>query len=88
MMMPLSIILGAEITRLTPKTPWLGSGTRAMDHGIDALCSPRGNPWVESVCLQGLRYLYDRNTMLSVFTRANPRTIESPEHIVDILIAA
>jgi maleylacetate reductase len=32
--------------------------------------------------------LIGRNAMLSVFTPANPRTIESLEHIVDILIAA
>jgi maleylacetate reductase len=30
-----------------------------MDHGIEAICSPRGNPLVESVCLSGLRFLHD-----------------------------
>ena len=59
LMMPLSIILDPELARHTPQTLWLGSGTRAMDHGIEAICSPRGNPLVESVCLRGLRYLYD-----------------------------
>src|SRR6266478_8662611 len=59
LMMPLSIILDPEITRHTPQTLWLGSGTRAMDHGIEAVCSPRGNPLVESVCLRGLRFLHD-----------------------------
>jgi maleylacetate reductase len=29
--------------------------------------------------------LIGRNAMLSVFTRANPRTIKGPEDIVDIL---
>ena len=59
LMMPLSIILDPEIALHTPETLWLGSGTRAMDHGIEAVCSPRGNPMVESVCLRGLRYLHD-----------------------------
>jgi len=72
MMMPLSIILDPEITRHTPQTLWLGSGTRAMDHGIEAVCSPKGNPLVESVCLRGLRYLYDGLQA----TRENPDDLE------------
>ena len=59
MMMPGSIILDPAITRYTPEKLWLGSGTRAMDHGIEAVCSIRGNALVESVCLAGLRYLHD-----------------------------
>lgn len=59
LMMPRSIILDAAITRHTPEKLWLGSGTRAMDHGIEAVCSPRGNPLVEGVCLRGIRFLHD-----------------------------
>ena len=59
LMMPRSIILDPAITRHTPEKLWLGSGTRAMDHGIEAVCSPRGNPLVESVCLRGIRFLRD-----------------------------
>jgi maleylacetate reductase len=59
MMMPLSIILDPAITRYTPEKLWLGSGTRAMDHGIEAICSIRSNVLVNTVCLQGLRYLHD-----------------------------
>jgi maleylacetate reductase len=72
LMMPLSIILDPEITRHTPQTLWLGSGTRAMDHGIEAVCSPKGNPLVESVCLRGLRYLYDGLQA----TKENPDDLE------------
>jgi maleylacetate reductase len=57
--MPRTIILDPAITQHTPEKLWLGSGTRAMDHGIEAVCSPRGNPLVESVCLRGIRFLYD-----------------------------
>jgi maleylacetate reductase len=59
MMMPRTIILDPAITRHTPEKLWLGSGTRAMDHGIEAVCSIRGNALVDAVCLQGLRYLHD-----------------------------
>jgi maleylacetate reductase len=59
MMMPRSIILDPAITRYTPEKLWLGSGTRAMDHGIEAICSSRPNALVDAVCQQGLRYLHD-----------------------------
>src|SRR6266852_3320768 len=59
MMMPRTIILDPAITKYTPEKLWLGSGTRAMDHGIEAICSIRGNPLVDSACLSGLRFLYD-----------------------------
>jgi maleylacetate reductase len=59
MMMPRSIILDPAITKYTPEKLWLGSGTRAMDHGIEAICSSRPNALVDAVCQQGLRYLHD-----------------------------
>jgi maleylacetate reductase len=59
MMMPRSIILDPAITKYTPEKLWLGSGTRAMDHGIEAICSSRPNVLVDTVCQQGLRYLHD-----------------------------
>jgi maleylacetate reductase len=58
MMMPRSIILDPAVTRHTPDKLWLGSGTRAMDHGIEAICSTRPNALVDAVCLQGLRHLH------------------------------
>ena len=59
MMMPRSIILDPAITKYTPEKLWLGSGTRAMDHGIEAICSSRPNALVDAVCQRGLRYLRD-----------------------------
>jgi maleylacetate reductase len=59
MMMPRSIILDPAMTRYTPEKLWLGSGTRAMDHAIEAICSSRPNVLVDAVCQQGLRYLHD-----------------------------
>lgn len=56
-MMPVSIILDPSLTRHTPTELWMGSGTRAMDHGIEALCSPAGTPLVDEVVLAGIRNL-------------------------------
>ncbi|QBQ99160.1 iron-containing alcohol dehydrogenase [Paraburkholderia pallida] len=56
-MMPVSIILDPAILRHAPENLYLGSGTRAMDHAIEALCSPRGNPLVDAVVLQGLEMM-------------------------------
>jgi len=56
-MMPRSIILDPAITRHTPETLWLGSGTRSMDHGIEALLSRSGNPLVDAVVIQGIALL-------------------------------
>jgi maleylacetate reductase len=73
MMMPRTIILDPAITRYTPEKLWLGSGTRAMDHGIEAICSIRSNPLVDSACLRGLRYLHDG----LLRTKANPDDAEA-----------
>jgi maleylacetate reductase len=59
MMMPLTVILDPDLTRFTPDDLWNGSGTRAMDHAIEAICSPAGNPLVDEVCTAGLTYLRD-----------------------------
>ena len=58
-MMPLSIILDPALARHAPMDLWMGSGARAMDHGIEALCSPTGNPLVDAIVLAGIRYLHD-----------------------------
>ncbi|SOE70926.1 Alcohol dehydrogenase, class IV [Burkholderia sp. D7] len=56
-MMPVSIILDPAILQYAPETLYIGSGTRAMDHAIEALCSPRGNPLVDAVVLQGIELM-------------------------------
>src|SRR5215831_5588012 len=56
-MMPISIVLDPAITRHTPERLWLGSGTRSLDHGIEALCSRLGNPLVDAVVTRGIATL-------------------------------
>jgi len=57
LMMPIVIILDPELTRHTPRNLWMGSGTRSMDHGIEALCSPAGTPLADEVVLAGIAKL-------------------------------
>lgn len=57
LMMPRAIILDPQITIHTPETLWLGSGTRSMDHGIEALCSGFGTPLVDAVVTEGIGLL-------------------------------
>jgi maleylacetate reductase len=56
-MMPVAIILDPALTLHTPTKLWMGSGTRSMDHGIEALCSPAGTPLADEVVLAGIRTL-------------------------------
>lgn len=56
-MMPVAIILDPALTLHTPTKLWMGSGTRSMDHGIEALCSPTGTPLADEVVLAGIRTL-------------------------------
>lgn len=72
-MMPVSVILDPALTLHTPMDIWMGSGTRAMDHGIEALCSPMGTPLSDAVVLAGIRYLHDG--MLA--TLKDPNDIEA-----------
>ena len=70
-MMPLAIILDPALTLQTPSNLWMGSGTRSMDHGIEALCSPAGTPLADEVVLAGIRIL--REGML--------RTLQQPDDL-------
>ena len=73
MMMPRAIILDPELSRHTPETLWLGSGTRAMDHGLEAICSPMGNPLVDGVVLRGLRLMRENLPR----SKADPHDLEA-----------
>ncbi|MEH2610630.1 iron-containing alcohol dehydrogenase [Bradyrhizobium sp. AZCC 1693] len=70
-MSPVSIILDPALTLHTPSSLWMGSGTRSMDHGIEALCSPAGTPLADEVVLAGIRIL--REGML--------RTLQQPDDL-------
>lgn len=71
-MMPLAIVLDPALGLLAPETLWIGSGTRAMDHAIEALCSKAGNPLVDAVVLEGIR----RMALALPRSKANPQDVE------------
>src|SRR4051794_32658187 len=70
-MMPVAIILDPTLTLHTPSKLWMGSGTRSMDHGIEAFCSPAGTPLADEIVLAGIRIL--REGML--------RTLQQPDDL-------
>jgi maleylacetate reductase len=57
LMMPLAIVLDPALALHAPETLWIGSGTRAMDHAIEALCSRSGTPLVDAVVLRGIELM-------------------------------
>jgi len=71
-MMPISIILDPQTSRHTPVQLWLGSGTRAMDHGIEAFLSPQSNPLVDAVLAEGIKQM----TLGLRRTHADPEDLE------------
>ncbi|MDM0111405.1 iron-containing alcohol dehydrogenase [Variovorax sp. J22R133] len=73
LMMPLAIVLDPQLALHAPETLWVGSGTRAMDHAIEALCSRMGNPLVDAVVLDGIRRMVDALPR----SRANPGDVEA-----------
>ncbi|HKU96113.1 MAG TPA: iron-containing alcohol dehydrogenase [Vineibacter sp.] len=68
LMMPKSILLDPRLTLHTPALIWFGSGLRAMDHGIEALCSLKGTPLTDGAVLHGIRLL--REGLLETKTNA------------------
>jgi maleylacetate reductase len=56
-MVPLAVILDPDLTAHTPLPLWVGSGTRAMDHAIEALCSSWGTPLVDAAVLRGIELM-------------------------------
>ncbi len=72
-MMPLAIVLDPDLGLHAPETLWIGSGTRAMDHAIEALCSRNGSPLVDAVVLEGIR----RMVHALPRSKADPTSVEA-----------
>jgi maleylacetate reductase len=56
-LMPLAIVLDPNLLRYAPESLLLGSGTRAMDHAIEALCAKHGSPLVDATVLRGIQLM-------------------------------
>lgn len=72
LMMPIAIILDPELALHAPETLWLGSGTRAMDHAIEALCARNGSPLVDASVLRGIALM----ARMLPRSRTNPTDVE------------
>ena len=63
-----AVILDPELTMETPERLWLGTGMRAVDHCIEAMCSSTAQPFIDALAYRALnmlvRYLRE--------TRADP----------------
>lgn len=56
-LVPQSVILDPAPTVHTPEWVWLSTGIRAVDHAVEALCSPRANHYCDASALHALRLL-------------------------------
>ena len=63
-----AVILDPELTLETPERLWFGTGMRAVDHCIEAMCSSTSQPFIDALAYRALnmlvRYLRE--------TRADP----------------
>jgi alcohol dehydrogenase len=55
---PRVVILDPELTVRTPPWLWASTGIRAMDHAVEMLYSLQHQPFVDALCIQALRYLF------------------------------
>lgn len=56
-LVPVSVVLDPEPTAHTPEWVWLSTGIRAVDHAVEALCSPNTNDYCDADALHALRLL-------------------------------
>jgi len=57
LMVPRVVIYDPETTLTTPIETFLSTGVRALDHCIETICAPAGNPFGNANAIQGLRLL-------------------------------
>jgi alcohol dehydrogenase len=57
-MVPRLIFLDPELTLPTPGWLWASTGLRSLDHAIEAVYSPRHQPYVDTLALEAIRLLF------------------------------
>jgi len=73
LMAPVSIILDPALTRHTPMWLWLSTGVRGVDHAVEALASPRANPFTDAMAASALRLLKSGLTRV----KADPNDVDA-----------
>jgi maleylacetate reductase len=71
--LPATLILDQKLSTGTPQQLWLSSGLRAMDHAVEALCSPRMHPMGEVLGVEGIARLRAGLTI----THGDPSDLEA-----------
>jgi len=56
-LVPVSVVLDPAPTVHTPEWVFLSTGIRAVDHAVEALCSPQTNPFCDADSLHAIRLL-------------------------------
>lgn len=71
--LPATLILDQQLSVSTPQQLWLSSGLRAIDHAVEALCSPRMHPMGEVLAIEGIARLRKGLTI----THGDPADLEA-----------
>jgi maleylacetate reductase len=74
-MTPRIVFLDPKLTSPTPSWLWASTGMRSLDHAVEAICSPKHQPYVDTLAFQAIRLLF-QNLKVSSENPANlePRT--------------
>lgn len=56
-LVPVTVVLDPEPTRHTPEWVFLSTGIRAIDHCVEAICSPQANHYCDADALHAIRLL-------------------------------
>jgi alcohol dehydrogenase len=58
-MTPRIIFLDPELTIQTPSWLWASTGVRSLDHAVEAVYSPKHQPYVDTLALEAIRLLFE-----------------------------
>lgn len=57
-LVPRLIFLDPEMTLPTPSWLWASTGIRSLDHAVEAVLSPKHQPYVDTLALEAIRILF------------------------------
>jgi maleylacetate reductase len=57
-MTPRIIFLDPKLTSPTPSWLWASTGIRSLDHAVEAICSPKHQPYVDTLAFEAVRLLF------------------------------
>jgi maleylacetate reductase len=57
-MTPRIVFLDPKLTSPTPSWLWASTGMRSLDHAVEAICSPKHQPYVDTLAFEAIRLLF------------------------------